>query len=163
MYSRLVHLGSVLILLFKFNFQESWNSKKVMRTWYDLIRLSSGTCNFFFFLWYNFFIFVTSIFYENVQNNFIVGSGVRPHPFYFTPTLFIKAPLILKIPDPHPFSNLYVSYIHFWCHGNVVDWHPIALLIYHFTYFQPEDIPIFSILFCKYKCTTWKSEEPHPL
>ena len=69
----------------------------------------------------------------------------------------------MKIPDPHPFSNLYVSYIHFWCHGNVVDWHPIALLIYHFTYFQPEDIPIFSILFCKYKCTTWKSEEPHPL
>ena len=55
----------------------------------------------------------------------IVGSGVRPgldpHPFYFTPTLFIKAPLILKILDPHPFSNLYVSYIHFWCHGNVVD------------------------------------------
>ena len=93
----------------------------------------------------------------------IVGSGVRPHPFYFTPTLFIKAPLILKIPDPHPFSNLYVSYIHFWCHGNVVDCHPIALLIYHFTYFQPEDIPIFSISFCKYECTTWKSEEPHPL
>ena len=93
----------------------------------------------------------------------IVGSGVRPPPFLFYPTLFIKAPLILKILDPHPFSNLYVSYIHFWCHGNVVDWHPIALLIYHFTYFQPEDIPIFSILFCKYKCTTWKSEEPHPL
>ena len=85
-----------------------------------------------------------------------VGSGVRPPPFLFYPTLFIKASLILKIPDPHPFSNLYVSYIHFW-------WHPIALLIYHFTYFQPEDIPIFSILFCKYKCTTWKSEEPHPL
>ena len=93
----------------------------------------------------------------------IVSSGVRPPPFLFYPTLFIKAPLILKIPDPHPFSNLYVSYIHFWCHGNVVDWHPIALLIYHFTYFQPEDIPIFSILFCKYKCTTWKSEELHPL
>ena len=70
--------------------------------------------------------------------------------------------MILKIPDPHPFSNLYVSYIHFWCHCNVVDWHPIALLIYHFTYFQPEDIPVFSILFCKYKCTTWKSGEPHP-
>ena len=100
-----------------------------------------------------------------VLGNTIVGSGVRPHPFYFTPTLFTKAPLILKILDPHPFSNLYVSYILFWCHGNVVDWHrhPIALLIYHFTYFQPEDIPIFSILFCKYKCTTWKSEEPHPL
>ena len=84
----------------------------------------------------------------------IVGSGVRPPPFLFYPTLFIKAPLILKIPDPHP----YVSYIHFWCHGNVVDWHPIALLIYHFTCFQPEDIPIFSILFCKYKCTTWNLE-----
>ena len=89
--------------------------------------------------------------------------GLDPHPFYFTPTLFIKAPLILKIPDPHPFSNLYVSYIHFWCHGNVVDWYPIALPIYHFTYFQPEDIPILSILFCKCKYTTWKSEEPHPL
>ena len=101
--------------------------------------------------------------HQSLIYNFIVGSGVRPAPFLFYPTLFIKAPLILKIPDPHPFSNLYVSYIHFWCHGNVVDWHPIALLIYHFTYFQPENIPIFSILFCKYKCTTWKSEEPHPL
>ena len=83
---------------------------------------------------------------------------VDPHPFY-------KGTLDTENSGPHPFSNLYVSYmyIHFWCHGNVVDWHPIALLIYHFTYFQPEDIPIFSILFCKYKCTTWKSEEPHPL
>ena len=92
---------------------------------------------------------------------YIVGSGVRPPPFFFYPTLFIKAPLILKIPDPHPFSNLYVSYIHFWCHGNVVDWHPhywyITSLIFSL------DLSIFSMLFCKYKCTTWKSEEPHPL
>ena len=57
----------------------------------------------------------------HVHTAYVLGSGVRPHPFYFTPTLFIKAPLILRIPDPHPFSNLYVSYIHFWCHGNVVD------------------------------------------
>ena len=86
---------------------------------------------------------VSSINILRAVASLIVGSRVRPHPFYFTPTLFIKAPLILKIPDPHPFSNLYVSYIHFWCHGNVVDWHPIALVIYHLTYFQPEDIPIF--------------------
>ena len=56
---------------------------------------------------------------NNQSTNWAVG--LDPHPFYFTPTLFIKAPLILKIPDPHPFSNFYVSYIHFWCHGNVVD------------------------------------------
>ena len=100
------------------------------------------------------------------MDTLIVGSGVRPPPFLFYPHPFYKGTLDTENSGPHPFSNLYVSYIHFscfWYHGNVVDWHPVALLIYHFTYFQPEDIPIFSILFCKYKCTTWKSEEPHPL
>ena len=49
------------------------------------------------------------------------GSGVRPSPFLFYPHPFYKGTLDTENSGPHPFSNLYVSYIHFWCHGNVVD------------------------------------------
>ena len=93
----------------------------------------------------------------------IVGSGVRPPPFLFYPHPFYKGTLDTENSRPHPFSNLYVSYIHFWCHGNVVDWHPIAYWYITSLIFSLRIFLFFSILFCKYKCTTWKSEEPHPL
>ena len=86
----------------------------------------------------------------------IVGSGVRPPPFLFYPHPFYKCTLYTKNSDPHPFSNLYISFAQpLWYYGNAVGTHYQRVNIYHLLF-------LFCPLCFVIELHNQESEEPPP-